>query len=194
MAGRRDDPRPHAGPRRRRLQVGEVEDELVLVVVDEHEVRVRALGGRSSTSIWICGAAGSAAPSGCRPWVRYTLAPCRAGSSAVDLGARRIGVAVTDGLGLTAQPLATIARHGGQRDLDAMARSFASTTPSGWCWACRCRPRASGGAPPESAEAFADRLARRAGRPGRAHRRELHTVEAEEVLLAADLSRARREK
>jgi putative pre-16S rRNA nuclease len=40
---------------------------------------------------------------------------------AVDLGTRRIGVAVTDGLGLTAQPHATIARHGGQRDLDAIA-------------------------------------------------------------------------
>ena len=40
---------------------------------------------------------------------------------AIDLGARRIGVAITDGLGLTAQPHATIARHGGQRDLDAIA-------------------------------------------------------------------------
>ena len=40
---------------------------------------------------------------------------------AVDLGTRRIGVAVTDGLGLSAQPHATIARKGGQRDLDAIA-------------------------------------------------------------------------
>jgi len=40
---------------------------------------------------------------------------------AVDLGTRRIGVAVTDGLGLTAQPHATLARRGGQRDLDVIA-------------------------------------------------------------------------
>src|SRR5207237_27204 len=43
---RRDDARPHTRARRRRLDVGEVEDELVLVVVDEDEVRIRALRGR----------------------------------------------------------------------------------------------------------------------------------------------------
>ena len=45
VPGRRDDSGPHAGTRRRRLQIGKVEDELVVVVIDEHEVRIRALGG-----------------------------------------------------------------------------------------------------------------------------------------------------
>src|SRR5882724_3260127 len=40
---------------------------------------------------------------------------------AIDLGARRIGVAVTDALGIAALPHATLARHGGKRDLDAIA-------------------------------------------------------------------------
>ena len=75
----------------------------------------------SSTSIWICGAAESTAPFGLSAMATvYTSAVSRR-VLAVDLGARRIGVAVTDGLGLTAQPLATIARHGGHRDLDALA-------------------------------------------------------------------------
>lgn len=39
----------------------------------------------------------------------------------LDVGTKRIGVALSDELGLTAQPLSVIARHGGLRDLDAIA-------------------------------------------------------------------------
>lgn len=40
----------------------------------------------------------------------------------LDFGTRRIGVAVCDGAGWAARGLATIQRHGGQRDLDAVGR------------------------------------------------------------------------
>ena len=41
----------------------------------------------------------------------------------IDLGSRRIGVAVSDGLGLTAQPRTTLARHGGMRDMESIAKA-----------------------------------------------------------------------
>ena len=112
---------------------------------------------------------------------------------AIDLGARRIGVAMTDGLGLTAQPLATIPRRGGQRDLDAIAALVrahgAERVVLGLPLVARWRARARGA------------RARRRSRPGCAARvsvpvelidESFSTVEAEEVLLAADVSRARR--
>ncbi len=40
----------------------------------------------------------------------------------LDLGTRRIGVAVSDELGLLAHGLTVLTRHGGQRDLDAIAQ------------------------------------------------------------------------
>ena len=61
----------------------------------------------------------------------------------IDLGSRRIGVAVSDGLGLTAQPHATISRHGGLRDLEAIAQVVRAVGGlTGWCWACRSTPKA----------------------------------------------------
>ena len=40
----------------------------------------------------------------------------------LDLGTRRIGVAVSDELGFLAHGLTVLMRHGGQRDLDAIAQ------------------------------------------------------------------------
>src|SRR4029079_10383384 len=78
----------------------------------------------SSTSIWICGGPPGGSLGGpfggsAMRTVYTTDVPGRV--IGIDLGARRIGVAMTDGLGLTAQPLETIPRRGGQRDLDAIA-------------------------------------------------------------------------
>jgi putative Holliday junction resolvase len=41
---------------------------------------------------------------------------------ALDLGSKRIGVAVSDELGYTAQGLCVLNRHGGKRDLENIAR------------------------------------------------------------------------
>ena len=85
VARRRDDARAHPGPRRRRLDVGEVEHELVLVVVDEDEVRVGALRRRVVDVDLQLRRAGrrliARDPSVGRPWLRYTLRPWPAGSS-----------------------------------------------------------------------------------------------------------------
>ena len=137
VARRRQDARPHPGLRRRRLQEGEVQDELGVGVVDEHQVAYRPWAVASSRSTWICWEPGGGfgASDGGMPVVlpiarsRQAMLFFRLCSSfamtrvvGIDLGSRRIGVAVSDGLGLTAQPHATIARHGGLRDLEAIAQ------------------------------------------------------------------------
>jgi putative Holliday junction resolvase len=115
---------------------------------------------------------------------------------AIDLGTRRIGVAVTDALGLTAQPHSMIARHGGVRDLEAigrLVREFEARTvvlglPLEW--------DGTEGRAAQSARAFAARLQAALGDAVQVDLvdESYSTVEAEEVLLAADLSRAKRKK
>jgi putative Holliday junction resolvase len=111
---------------------------------------------------------------------------------AIDLGARRIGVAVTDGLGLTAQPSATIARHGGQRDLDAIAALVHRHDAGRVVLGLPLSPEGERGRAARSAEAFAARLRAVLDVPVELIDESFSTVEAEEVLLAANLSRARR--
>jgi len=113
---------------------------------------------------------------------------------AVDLGTRRIGVAVTDGLGLTAQPHATIARHGGQRDLDAIASVVKQFDAERLVLGLPLGPEGEVGRPARSAQAFAERLRAVLTVPVELIDESFTTVEAEDVLLQADLSRARRKE
>jgi putative Holliday junction resolvase len=110
----------------------------------------------------------------------------------IDLGSRRIGVAVSDGLGLTAQPHATIARHGGVRDLDAIAAVVAAHAASRVVVGLPLDPEGQEGAAARSARAFVDRLRAALSVPVEMIDESFSTVEAEAVLLEADLSRARR--
>ena len=120
----------------------------------------------------------------------------------IDLGSRRIGVAISDGLGLTAQPHTTIARHGGLRDLQAIAavvREVGATRVVLGLPLDHDQADADAAAA-SSEEPLAARRARAFGEKLEAHLQlpvdlvdeSFSTVEAEEVLLAADLSRARR--
>ena len=111
---------------------------------------------------------------------------------AIDLGSRRIGVAVTDGLGLTAQPLETVPRHGGQRDLEAIAALVRAHDAERIVLGLPLDPEGERGRAAKSVEAFAGRLRAVVGVPVELIDESFSTVEAEEVLLAADVSRARR--
>jgi putative Holliday junction resolvase len=103
---------------------------------------------------------------------------------AIDLGTRRIGVATTDALGIAAMPHSTIARHGGQRELDA-ERVVLGLPLS---------PEGEVGRAAKSAQTFAERLRAALSVPVELIDESYSTVEANEVLLAADLSRARRKQ
>ena len=112
----------------------------------------------------------------------------------IDLGSRRIGVAVSDGLGLTAQPRATIARHGGLRDLDAIAQVVreVGATQIVLGLPLDCDGNESDAA--RRARAFGERLGAHLALPVELIDESFSTVEAEEVLLAADVSRKRRKE
>ena len=111
---------------------------------------------------------------------------------AIDLGARRIGVAITDALRMTAQPEATIARRGGQRDLDAIADLVRAHDAERIVLGLPLSPEGEVGRAAASVQAFAARLRQAVDVPVELIDESFSTVEAEEVLLAADLSRARR--
>jgi len=112
----------------------------------------------------------------------------------IDLGTRRIGVAVTDGLGLTAQPHATLARHGGQRDLDAIGAVVREFDAERVVLGLPLSPEGEVGRAARSAQAFAERLRAALAIPVDLVDESFSTVEAEAVLLQADLSRARRKE
>jgi putative holliday junction resolvase len=110
----------------------------------------------------------------------------------IDLGSRRIGIAVTDGLGLTAQPHTTIPRHGGQRDLDAISELARAVGADRVVLGLPLDPEGNESGEAKRVRAFRDRLAAHLALPVELIDESFSTVEAEEVLLAADLSRKRR--
>jgi putative Holliday junction resolvase len=112
----------------------------------------------------------------------------------IDLGSRRIGVAVSDGLGLTAQPRTTIARHGGVRDLDAIAAAAKEADADRIVLGLPLDPEGQEGPAALRARVFADKLRAAVGLPVELIDESFSTVEAEEVLLAADVSRAKRKQ
>jgi putative Holliday junction resolvase len=112
----------------------------------------------------------------------------------IDLGSRRIGVAATDGLGLTAQPRATLARHGGVRDLEAIAAAVREVGADRIVVGLPLDPEGGEGPAARRARDFAAKLASALGLPVELVDESFSTVEAEQVLLAADVSRAKRKQ
>jgi len=49
--------------------------------------------------------------------------------AALDMGEARIGIAVSDELGITAQGVGVVQRRGGKRDLEALAERLAPYLP-----------------------------------------------------------------
>jgi putative Holliday junction resolvase len=112
----------------------------------------------------------------------------------IDLGSRRIGVAVSDGLGLTAQPRTTLARHGGARDIAAIAAALAEADADRIVLGLPLDPEGGEGDAARRARAFGDKLVAELHVPVELIDESFSTVEAEAVLLAADVSRARRKQ
>jgi putative Holliday junction resolvase len=112
----------------------------------------------------------------------------------IDLGSRRIGVAVSDGLGLTAQPRTTLARHGGMRDIDAIAAAVKEADADRIVLGLPLDCEGQEGPAAQRARVFGDKLHAALHLPVELIDESFSTVEAEAVLLAADVSRARRKQ
>ncbi len=113
---------------------------------------------------------------------------------ALDVGSKRIGVAISDPLGITAQGLPTIARSPDGREIEEIAAIVETY---------RCERvvvglprRTDGTCGPEATEVmdFVERLKERIDVPVIAWDERFTTVMAEKALLEADMSRKKRRR
>jgi putative Holliday junction resolvase len=110
----------------------------------------------------------------------------------LDVGTKTIGVAVSDGLGLTAQAVTTIRRSNLKADLAAL--SALAREHEGSCVVVGLPLNMDGSEGPraEASRTFAEAVTQALGVPVEFWDERLSTVAAERTLLEADLSRARR--
>jgi putative Holliday junction resolvase len=112
----------------------------------------------------------------------------------LDLGARAIGIALSDEMGWTAQPHSTLRRAGREADLAALRGLAREHGVEEVVVGHPLNLNGSAGPAARAAEAFARELEEALGVPVRLWDERLTTVAAERVLLEADLSRAKRRR
>ncbi len=110
----------------------------------------------------------------------------------IDLGDRTIGLAVSDGLGLTAQGLDTLERHGGQRDVDALRAVCAEREIARIVVGLPRNMDGTEGPRALKTRAFAARIHEALQLPVFLWDERLTSAEAERLLIAADVSRKKR--
>jgi len=111
---------------------------------------------------------------------------------ALDVGRRRIGLAVSDELGLTAQGLETLERGNCRADLDALTRMAARWNAVLLLVGHPVKLSGEEGRQAEWVRQFAERLAAHTGLPVQLWDERLTTVEAERVLKQSGISIAKR--
>ncbi|ADO74251.1 Holliday junction resolvase RuvX [Stigmatella aurantiaca] len=112
----------------------------------------------------------------------------------LDLGTKTIGVAVSDGLGLTAQALTTVRRTNLKADLAALAELAREHEASRIVLGLPLNMDGSEGPRAEASRKFADALGQALHLPVEFWDERLSTVAAERTLLEADLTRAKRKQ
>ena len=112
--------------------------------------------------------------------------------AALDVGEVRVGVAVSDELGITAQGVAVVRRVGGRRDLEAIADVLRPYAPDRLVVGLPLSMSGAEGPQAARVRAFANDIATHLGLPLEFWDERLTTVAAERTLLEADVSRRRR--
>ena len=112
----------------------------------------------------------------------------------MDIGSKRIGVAVSDELGLTAQGVRTILRKDLESDLEEITGLVRLYTVEEIVVGVPYNMDGSEGPAALAVREMMDRLAARVTVPVQEWDERLSTVAAERALLEADLSRAKRRK
>jgi|SRR5271170_3324437 len=113
---------------------------------------------------------------------------------ALDLGKRRIGVAVTDVSGLAIHPLATIERGNPKSDLKAINALIADRQVERVIVGLPLNMDGSEGPPAVAARAFAQALSEGLGLPVDLHDERLSSFEAKERLKEGLMRRAKRKR
>ena len=113
---------------------------------------------------------------------------------AIDLGTKNIGLAVSDPLGLTAQPLPTLRRSNRQADLAHLGELVEALAVERVLVGHPLHLKGYAGARAQQAERFADRLQEKLEVPVELFDERLTTVEAERLLREAGTTRAERRR
>ena len=113
---------------------------------------------------------------------------------ALDLGKRRIGLALSDALGITAQGLETLERTNMRNDLARLARLAAENDVSLFLMGDPLHMSGRAGRQAEYAREFAERLRAASGLPVDFWDERLTTVEAQRVLRQSGISIEKRAK
>lgn len=114
---------------------------------------------------------------------------------ALDVGDKRIGIAVSDPLGITAQGLETYTRSGDDERDAAYIRNYAAKyTPVTLLFGMPRNMNGTYGPQAEKVRAFAEIIAKEWTGPIDYYDERLTTASAERVLIAADMSRQKRKK
>jgi len=111
---------------------------------------------------------------------------------ALDLGARRIGLALSDPLGLTAQGLPTLIRTNRRKDLEALARLVAERQVSRIIVGYPLDMSGREGTQAAAARRFAQELARVTGVCVELHDERLTTAQAQRLLRSSGVSLRKR--
>src|SRR6266850_6847963 len=107
---------------------------------------------------------------------------------ALDYGKRRIGLAVSDELGVTAQGLPTLLRKNTRTDLAALARLVQERSVERILMGDPLHMSGDAGVQAEAARQFGEQLARYTGKPVQMWDERLTTVEASRVLRDSGIS------
>jgi putative Holliday junction resolvase len=110
----------------------------------------------------------------------------------LDVGDRRIGVALSDPLGLTAQPLTVIERRDAARDVDALSALVAQHQVSCIVVGLPLTLRGEQGIQADKVESFVQRLRSRVRLPVELIDERLTTVQGERALAEGGASRRQR--
>ena len=113
---------------------------------------------------------------------------------ALDLGKRRIGLAISDDLGITAQGLPTLRRKNNRTDLAALSRLIREKAVDLILIGNPLHMSGDAGVQAENARAFADLVSHRTGKPSELWDERLTTVEASRVLRASGISLEKRKR
>jgi putative Holliday junction resolvase len=111
---------------------------------------------------------------------------------AIDFGARKIGLAVSDELGLTAQGLETYYRSNKKTDFDHLRRTIKQYNVTEIVMGLPLRMSGAEGIQAEKVQAFAEELRRKFKLPVELFDERLTSVEANRVLRETEMSIRRR--
>jgi len=110
----------------------------------------------------------------------------------LDVGDKTVGLALSDGLGITAQGLDTLQRKNNESDLMAIAAVCEQNEVERLVVGLPLNMDGSEGPRAEVSRRFGDKLALKTGLPVEYWDERLTTAEAERILIQADVSRQKR--